>query len=135
MWRVSIYIDVSSQYPVQGTALTYAPGGCRTCMHFEAVLLAQHLYSIVMIHCINIISMKLLAFIFWFLGFFPPDLRSQIVRKVLSFCLQVTDRSLTLNIQQNNSSIVGSYSVWYGEFLLYLKVSSLFPMLNILFES
>ena len=78
---------------------------------------------------------EIACFHFLISGIFSPDLRSQIVRKVLSFCLQVTDRSLTLNIQQNNSSIVGSYSVWYGEFLLYLKVSSLFPMLNILFES
>ena len=43
-------------------------------MHYEAVLLAQHLYFIEMIHCINIISMKLLAFIFCFLGFFPQIL-------------------------------------------------------------
>ena len=70
MRRVSIYIDVSSLYPVQGTALTYAPGGCRTFMHYEAVLLAQHPHFTVMIHGNNIISLKLFAFfVFWFLVF------------------------------------------------------------------
>ena len=49
-------------------------------MHFEAVLLAQHPYSMVMIHSINVISLKLIAFLFSF-WYFDPELLSQNYQK------------------------------------------------------
>ena len=125
MRRVSIYIDVSSLYPVQGTALTYAPGGCRTFMHYEAVLLAQHPHFTVMIHGNNIISLKLFAFFLFFgFWFFHPEPLSQNIRKALSF-LDACEKSNLLDTDHTitSPSILGSDQLFVWWFFTLSQVS------------
>ena len=95
VWRVSIYIDVSSQYPVQWDCSCLCTWRCRTlyALRGSPACPASLFYSDDL--WINIISMKLI--LFQFLGnFLPKNFLSHNVRKVLSFLMQVTDRSLTI---------------------------------------
>ena len=104
-------------------------------MHFEAVLLAQHPYSMVMIHGNNVNPLKLFACIL-VSGILIQNFCHKIIRKALPF-LFTCDKSkgLTLTIPPSPPSIVCSGP---ADMMIFYSVSwcqSLFSLLNILFES